>query len=206
VTAPEQVTIHWKDNQDKPYKQLEYLRTELEKSGQSLAVLMNAGIYEPGETPTGLHIQQYETLNPLNTNSGDGNFYTKPNGVFGITKDQKAFIIETSEFENNDSDIRLATQSGPLLIQKSQLTAIAKKATESEFSRNGVGVKADGRIIFIYSSNEISLNDFANMFLKAGAVDALYLDGAISKATTPEPGKKIQDHTDFAAILAVTEP
>ena len=50
-------------------------------------------MYQVDNTPLGLFIQNGKTLSPLNTRSGSGNFYLKPNGVFYITTDNNSVVL-----------------------------------------------------------------------------------------------------------------
>jgi len=204
IVSPEKISLHWKDADGKKYKQLEQVRTVLEEDGKQLELLMNAGIYEEGEIPSGLHIENGNTLNQVNTKDGKGNFYTKPNGIFHIT-DKDAQISETNDYIKLDLEPDLAIQSGPLLMQDGKAIPGIEQSTKSKFTRNGIGVRADGQVIIIYSPKEISLAELTNLFKQAGAESALYLDGFVSKTVEPEPRTRIEAHTDFASIIAVEQ-
>ncbi len=204
IASPAQVSLHWQDSNGEPYRQLENLRIDLEAQGKEVLMLMNAGIYEPGETPTGLHVENSQQLISLNTRQGEGNFYAQPNGVFFLSSDGSAQILTTETFAATQPDVELATQSGPLLVQQGTITETAAQSKKSTFTRNGVGVLADGQVIFLYSREKITLHEFANQFVELGAQDALYLDGFVSQLAKPEPGKPLAKHTDFAAMIAVT--
>lgn len=53
------------------------------------------------------------------------------------------------------------------------------------------------------SKKEINFYDFANYFKKMGCINALYLDGFVSRAYLPEQNW-IQTDGNFAVIIGVT--
>lgn len=87
---------------------------------------MNGGMYKTYNSPLGLYIQDKKTIRPLNTADAEGNFYLKPNGVFYLTADKKAFICKSGDFKAS-SNIQYATQSGPMLVIDSTITLNSNK-------------------------------------------------------------------------------
>jgi uncharacterized protein YigE (DUF2233 family) len=81
---------------------------------------MNAGMYHSTGAPVGLYIENQATLAPLDTNSGSGNFYLKPNGVFYITVGKIPVVCSTAEFKPTEP-VQFATQSGPMLLIHGQI-------------------------------------------------------------------------------------
>jgi uncharacterized protein YigE (DUF2233 family) len=181
------------------------IRLERDEAGTPLEgpglVRMNAGIFEPGFVPSGLLVRQGVPVHPLNTGSGSGNFYLAPNGVFAITG-AGATVVETSKFPSLQ-DVREATQSGPLLVRRGVLHPALREGSRHRFVRNGVGVRADGKVVFAVSRAPISLFDFAALFRdELACPDALYLDGFVSGLAVR--GEAItDDHGPFAAVLVV---
>jgi uncharacterized protein YigE (DUF2233 family) len=55
---------------------------------------MNGGMYKPDNSPQGLYIENREVAASLDTTTGNGNFYLKPNGIFYITLSQTSLGIE----------------------------------------------------------------------------------------------------------------
>lgn len=107
-------------------------------------------------------------------------FHLKPNGVFLVTADHQAAIVETSAFEGA-STIAYATQSGPMLVIGGSLHPAFAENGNSHYVRNGVGVRADGKVVFAISLSEVSFGRFARLFRDAlSCSDALYLDGFVS--------------------------
>ncbi len=182
-TDPDRVKLILNDAKHHRLKSFSKAVYESESRFYSKAlVLMNSGIFEPGETPTGLHIENFKTMVPLNLKEGKGNFYTKPNGVFSIKKESPS-ISESSLFKD-EKTIRLGVQSGPLLLSKGTISSKFTPKNPSRKRRNGVGVKGK-KIIFLISmpgSKQPNMNELANAFKSLGCTDALYLDGTISKS------------------------
>jgi uncharacterized protein YigE (DUF2233 family) len=140
---------------------------------------------------------------PLDTTSGTGNFYLKPNGVFYVTTLDQPVVCTTSAFVN-DGSIRYATQSGPMLLVDGKIHPAFKAGSTNLNIRNGVGILPDNTIIFAMSKKEINFYDFASYFRRLGCNDALYLDGFVSRTYLPEKNW-IQTDGNFGVIIGVTE-
>ena len=194
--------FYWKDDNNQPFKSLQSLKNWLDKNGQKLIFAMNAGMYKTDNSPLGLFIEASKIVTPLNTRSGKGNFYLKPNGVFYITTDNIANICTTEKFKAN-SKIKYATQSGPMLISNGQIHSAFKKGSVNLNIRNGVGVLPDGTVMFAMSKMVISFYDFAVYFKKAGCKNALYLDGSISRTYLPAQNW-VQTGGNFGVIIGET--
>ncbi|MEM6966435.1 MAG: phosphodiester glycosidase family protein, partial [Bacteroidota bacterium] len=125
-------------------------------------------------------IQSLDTIQ-----SGYGNFYLQPNGVFYI-KDKKAGVLPTTQFRSENIQPDLATQSGPMLLINGNIHPVFKKGSKHLNIRNGVGIISDHEIVFAISTEEVNLFDFALFFKeKWQCENALYLDGFVSKAYIP---------------------
>lgn len=164
---------------------------------------MNGGMYMPDNSPQGLFIQHNKTLNPLDTSSGYGNFYLKPNGVFYITTNKIAVIRKTSDFRDNGS-VDFATQSGPMLVIDGVIHPSFKEGSPNLHIRNGVGILPDNKIVFAMSKEKINFYDFAKYFKDLGCKNALYLDGFVSRTYLPEKNW-IQTDGNFGVIIGITD-
>ncbi|MBM4778533.1 MAG: hypothetical protein GQE15_12595 [Archangiaceae bacterium] len=163
---------------------------------------MNAGIFEPDLTPTGLLISGGRELHPIDLRSGAGNFFLKPNGVFFVTA-TGAHVVESTEFRADG--VLEATQSGPLLLRAGVVHPSFKRGSSHRAIRNGVGVRRDGTVMLAISRDEVSLFDFAVFFRDGlGCGDALYLDGVISGLAV-EGSSVDEDTGPFAAAIVVEE-
>jgi uncharacterized protein YigE (DUF2233 family) len=164
---------------------------------------MNGGMYEKDNLPKGLFIQNQKTLNELDIKDGSGNFYLKPNGVFYLTTDNTAFIVQTQNFKNNE-DVKFATQSGPMLLVDGNINAQFIENSSNLNIRNGVCILPDDKVVFAISGREVSFYEFARYFKSLNCQNALYLDGFVSRMYLPE--QKIEQlDGDFAVIVGVTE-
>lgn len=194
--------LYWKDDHGQPFRSLQNLKSQLAQGGNNLAFAMNAGMYKAGNYPLGLFIADHEIVVPLDTMSGIGNFYLKPNGVFYTTTKNEAGVCRTEDFIYN-STIAYATQSGPMLVINARIHPAFKPGSENLNVRNGVGILPNGQVLFAMSKEEMSLYDFANYFRRQGCQNALYLDGLVSRTYLPEKNW-VQTGGDFGVIIGVT--
>lgn len=197
------IEFFWKNNENKPFKSIKNLKEYVEKSGRRLRFAMNGGMYQEDNKPLGLFIQNQKTVTPLNTNDGAGNFYIKPNGVFYITANGKAFLSLTESFKD-DGQIRVATQSGPMLLVEGEINKQFTPNSDNLHVRNGVCVLEDSKIIFSISRKEVNFYDFAKHFKEIGCRNALYLDGFVSRMYLPEKNLEAADG-DFGVIIGITK-
>jgi uncharacterized protein YigE (DUF2233 family) len=166
------VRMYWKDDKGEKLRSIKRLRTWLQARHQRLLFATNGGMYKPGNTPLGLFVEQGVALTPLDTASGTGNFYLKPNGVFFLTANGKAGIIPTTAFQLQPH-IRYATQSGPMLVLNGQIHPAFNAHSTNLNIRNGVGILPNGTVLFVMSKGKVSLYDFAAYFQRQGCQTAL---------------------------------
>ena len=196
------IKLYWQDAHKQNFGSIQNLKTAVEKEKKQLLFVTNGGMYKPGGSPVGLYIQNNATLSSLDTSSGSGNFYLKPNGVFYLTTDNTAAICTTPEFKNNGK-IKYATQSGPMLVINGQIHPAFKEGSPNKNIRNGVGILPDGAVLFVLSKQPVNFYDFANYFKKQGCMNALYLDGFVSRAYLPEKDW-VQLDGEFGVMIGVT--
>lgn len=185
------------------YNNFQALENTLEKNNRKLLFAMNGGMYHPNYRPVGLYIEDGEILVPKDTGNGKGNFYLKPNGIFYITKEKQAKVEETSKVTDL-LKIQYATQSGPMLLIDGKIHPGFKDGSKNLQVRNGVGVDKDGKVVFAISKIPVSLFDFAMYFKKKGCLNALYLDGFVSRIYWPHRGYS-NPSADFGVIIGVVE-
>lgn len=199
-----EIRLFWLDPAGEPFVTLDAVRRHVEAEGDSLVMATNAGIYEPGFVPTGLHIEDGRILQPLNRDEGSGNFFLDPNGVFYVASGDVAGVVATEEWPRVEG-ARLATQSGPLLLREGRLHPRFREGSDSCRLRSGVGVREDGTVVFAISNGAVNFHDFALHFRDAlGTPDALYLDGGRSRMLIPAGARR--EDGRFAGILAVVVP
>jgi uncharacterized protein YigE (DUF2233 family) len=226
LADPAEIELHWKNpDTGKSYRTFQSLQAGLEKRRRQIELIMNAGIFDPGGVPSGLHIENGKQLRPINLKTGYGNFYLKPTGIFSITKDHTPAITETHEFAKQLGQqsakgkpgssvtlaLALALQSGPLLLNKGRIHPKFIPDSSSKLHRNGVGIRAsDNKIIFAITdftptTNRINLHGFARLFQHLGCQDALFLDGDLSQMTV-NPKGPIPPGNHLGALLTITRP
>ncbi len=197
------IELYWKDDDGQTFKNIQNLKSYLEKKGKRLRFAMNGGMYEKDNFPKGLFVQNQKTLRELDIQDGEGNFYLKPNGVFYLTTDGAAFITQTSNFKN-DGEVRFATQSGPMLLIDGSINAQFTENSANLNIRNGVCTLPDNKVVFAVSRQKVSFYEFARYFKNMNCQNALYLDGFVSRIYLPDENIEQLDG-DFAVIIGVTE-
>lgn len=197
--------LYWKDAAGRIYGSPGALAAGLARQGRRLVFAMNAGMYDTDHRPLGLYIEQGVERVPVNpSHGGGGNFHIPPNGIFYIAKG-RARIVETDRYQA-EPGVRLATQSGPILLEDGAINSAFSPNSVNLNIRNGVCVRRDGEVVFAISRDPVSFYAFAAMFRdRLGCRDALYLDGAISRMYLPTLAPGDVDG-DVAAMFAVTVP
>lgn len=214
--APEQVELVWRDAKSQAYRSFDRVHTALAAQGKTPRFLMNAGLFQPGGTPCGLHIEHGKTLHPLNLKDGYGNFHLKPNGVCWIEAEgdrRKAVIAASETYQTRSAAIpaggalriETAVQSGPLLLAAGTRHHAFRDGSANRLHRNGVGVDAQGRLVFAMTDRGQWVNfwDFAGLFLSLGCKDALFLDGDISQMVV-NPPKPVESNL-FGAMFVICD-
>ena len=170
------------------------------------------------ESPRGYIFNRGQVLRSLNLSKGKGNFYLKPNGVFFTWNENgkvKAVINRSEELaqvllhkksKHSTSSIRLATQSGPLLLRRRQNSSSIPKGIQNP-SYIAMGWES-ARKVFVFAitgkDGWVNLHGFARLFLHLGCRDALFLDVDISQMAVHP--KKLIESNRFGAMFVVTEP
>lgn len=203
ITEPSGITFYWKDEKGQMLKSLQNLKLFIASKDKELKFAMNGGMYKRDNSPQGLFIENGLTITPLDTLSGGGNFYLKPNGVFYLTKDNNAVVCQTKDFIDS-GQIKFATQSGPMLLIDGEVHPAFKKGSTNLNIRNGVGILPDNRVIFAMSKQEVNFYDFAEFFKNMNCKNALYLDGFVSRTYLPEENWTQLDG-NFGVIIGVSK-
>lgn len=199
----ENITFFYKNDKNENYANAATLKSSLKVKNKKLVFATNGGMYKKDNSPQGLYIEKNKIISEIDTTSGNGNFYLKPNGIFYITNDKKAHICETALFVV-DQKVAYATQSGPMLVTDGKIHTSFKENSTNLNIRNGVGILPNNQVVFAMSKKEINFYDFANYFKKLGCKSALYLDGFVSRTYLPEK-KWTQTDGNFGVIIAVTK-
>ena len=101
---------------------------------------------------------------------------------------------------------KLATQSGPMLVIDGELHPKFEHDGSSRLVRNGVGVTADARALFVISEDAVSLGKFARFFRdRLKTPNALYFDGSVSSLWDPANGRQ-DSHAPLGPIIVALKP
>lgn len=165
--------------------------------------LINAGMFHSDFSSVGLFIEDGIKRAPLNIDSGKGNFFMDPNGVFYIS-DIGAAVISTTDYNDINEDVQFATQSGPMLLVNGKINSGFVKGSENLFIRNGVCALTLNDVYFVISNEPVNFYDFAGQFKKLGCQNALYLDGFVSKMFAPQIGR-YDFEGEFGVIIGYKE-
>ena len=170
---------------EQPVRRLADLELTLGKRATLVAFAMNAGMYDEGGRPIGLAIVEGRQVRAINRRTGGGNFHLMPNGVFQVRRDGRAEVVTSDRWQPSPT-IRIATQSGPMLVIDGRLHPAFARDGSSRHIRNGVGIAPDGRPRFVISDDPVSLGKFARFFRDSlKCKNALFFDGAVSALWDP---------------------
>lgn len=203
--APKSVQVVWKDATGNPYRSFDRVQTAFAKQGKPVHFIMNAGIFEPGGIPSGLHIEGGKPVRPLNLADAPGNFFLKPNGVCTLTQG-KAYIGTCLDWRKQSTGRESwGIQSGPMLLIHGKRHPVFTEDSKSKLHRNGVGLDGKGRLVFAITDKGETVNfwDFAGLFLQLDCQNALFLDGDISQMSV-NPEKPVESNL-FGAMFVITE-
>lgn len=183
----ERVRVFWLGPDGLPYSSLSSLAA---KEGPRLGFAMNGGMYDTGQAPVGLYVEDGREMKGVSTANGPGNFHLKPNGIFYV-KGDRAGVLETTHYLRAKVKPDFATQSGPMLVVDGKIHPKISADGPSQKIRNGVGVRDDGRTaVFAISDRPVSFGAFARLFRDdLGCRNALFLDGSVSSLYAPDLGR-----------------
>lgn len=189
------------------YGSLGNVKRYLEQAnGRKLLIATNGGMYNKNRDPQGLLIQNGQLKTPLDlAPSGKGNFYLQPNGVFLIDQNNRPHVVETQTFDRSQLQLspRWATQSGPMLVTAGQINAQFNANSTNKFVRSGVGIIDEHHVAFIISKAPVNFYHFAEVFRDIlGCLNALFLDGVVSRMYCPETGRYDTDG-GFGTIITI---
>lgn len=165
---------------DRLWSLSEAVRTAEAATGTQVKMAMNGGMFHASGAPVGLHVHRGIVQTPINLDSLDqGNFFLLPNGVFGIDQSGAFQILESHVA--SEMAWQEATQSGPMLLINGESHPAFRPESTNRRVRNGVGIREDGAVVFGISTEPVTFHEAAMAFKAAGCLQALYLDGVVSK-------------------------
>lgn len=179
----ERVRVFWLGADGLPYSSLSTLA---DKVGPKLSFAMNGGMYDKGQAPVGLYVEEGREMKAVSTANGPGNFHLKPNGIFYV-KGERAGVAETARYLRQKIKPDFATQSGPMLVIDGRIHPKISADGPSQKIRNGVGVRDEGHTaLFAISERPVTFGAFARLFKDTlGCANALFLDGSVSSLYAP---------------------
>ncbi len=204
-----------RDRDGKNYGSPEAVKSAVTSSGHKLVFAMNAGMYEADRTPTGLFVENGKQLVPHNVQARSQdkhtpNFYLNPNGVFSIGSSGVA-ILSTFDFAKSPPErVRLATQSGPLLLAGGAIVsrAVATGSDSPQLRNRRNGICLHGKTVLLVEADAMTLHQFA-VYLRdeLGCLDALYMDGGISSVYDARNGRSdhVSAQNPLGPIIAYVE-
>jgi uncharacterized protein YigE (DUF2233 family) len=170
----------------------------------TIAFAMNGGMYGDDMKPIGYYVEKGERLKELNRETGEGNFYMKPNGVFFGSGGTWRVLGSNTFFETVGDRPDFGTQSGPLLLIDGKLHPDVQDDGPSRAIRNAVGVDGGGKAHFVIADAPISFGQLARYFRdEVKVANALYLDGQVSSLWDPASGR--QDKGRVGPIIVVSK-
>jgi prepilin-type processing-associated H-X9-DG protein len=183
-------------------RSLPALRGHLGGRADTLRFAMNAGMYDRAGKPIGLYVEQGRERRALNRRDGPGNFHLKPNGVFTVDAEGQVALLPSERYRRS-SEIRWATQSGPMLVIDGQLHPKFSADGTSLYVRNGVGVADPDTAWFAISEEPVSFGRFARLFRdRLRCANALFLDGSVS-SLWDRPASRIDAYPALGPLIAV---
>jgi uncharacterized protein YigE (DUF2233 family) len=210
--ARDRLELHWKTADGNALASIEALKQWGEADGRALEFAANAGIYDRQFRPLGLHIEDEQTLRPLNTTPGNGrqgNFSIQPNGVFYVDRAGNAGVLTTQAWRDRAIVARIATQSGPMLVVDGEINPNFDEQSDSLKWRSGVCAKTPQTVSFAVSEAPVTFHAFARLFRdELGCRDALYLDGTLSRLYTAgegfvgAPAMMVKPYTGMFGVFA----
>jgi len=176
---------------DIPFRSLAAFDDAIGKRADRVAMAMNGGMFDADGQPIGYYVEDGRRHTVLNESDGPGNFHLLPNGVFFGGAEGPWRVLETQAFAAQASDRPdFATQSGPMLVVNGELHPRIRSNGESRKIRNGVGVDASGRALFLISEVPVSFGKMARFYRDVlNAENALFLDGTVSQIWDPANGR-----------------
>ena len=173
---------------------------------KQVAFAMNAGMFDESGRPIGLATVDGVEAHRINVRDGGGNFHLKPNGVFMVTCGGNPAVFPTDAIPQFRCAPRLTTQSGPMLVIGGKLHPKFDRDGTSRLIRNGVGVTADNKSLFVITNDPVSFGKFARFFRdELHTPNALYFDGVVSSLWDPA-NYRMDRHAELGPIIVAFKP
>lgn len=203
VPARHTIRTAWRGSDDQPLRSFARYASNAGDAASSVAFAFNAGMFDEDGQPVGYFVEDGERLRTLNTGTGEGDFYAKPNGVFFGTDDQWQIMTSDAFLKNVSERPQFGTQSGPMLVIEGRLHPDIAPDGDDRVFRNAVGVDANGRAHFVISNAPVSFGKLARLYRdKLEVGDALHLDAKVSSLWSPANGR-MDDASALGPLIIV---
>jgi uncharacterized protein YigE (DUF2233 family) len=203
-SAKHDLSLVWKGADGKALRAFAAVKQALGADASRVRFGMNAGMYGVSGAPVGLYAGK-DGQRPVNTNSGAGNFFLKPNGVFSMDASGVMRVEATDAYVAAGRKPAWATQLGPMLVIGGVLHPSIQPDGPSRLIRNGVGVANARTAYFVISDDPVSFGKLARFFRdQLGCPDALYLDGVVSSLWLPSSNRMDSAH-DLGPMVVVLD-
>lgn len=117
---------------------------------------------------------------------------------------QGPHVVDALDYAAGHEGVKIATQSGPLLLKQGQIHPALGPNSASRYIRNGV-CAAGSQAVFVISGRPVTLHEFASFFRDVlHCRDALYLDGAVSSLYSPGLGRNDRS-TDLGPLFGAVD-
>lgn len=191
------VRLFWKDRSGEPLTSIPGVMHSLQAHGQNLVFAMAGGMFHSDSTPVGLYLERGRELHAINREEGEGNFFSKPNGVlyFNQTTTRASAkyvsgILETEAYFKSKPKSDYAVQSGPILVMNGEVLAKFQEGDPMVKPRSGVGVNRHGQLVFAFSKTTSNFYRFASLFRnQLDCPNALHLDSTSVSVFVPSLGR-----------------
>jgi len=199
------VEFFWKDPHEGKFHTFSRIKDRYPQ--KNFLMLTNGGMFNKQVAPQGLYVENGQEIKPLDRRRNRyGNFYMQPNGIFLIDQGGVPHIVRTEEYKSVRSNVKYATQSGPMLLHEGKINRLFRKGSSNERIRSGVGIIGQNRIVFVISKEPVCFYDFAAVFRDVfGCNDALFLDGQISKMYCPDLELYNPSFGNFGVMIGVIQ-
>ncbi len=199
--------LDWTGADGQPLEGFAALGHLLGAKSRQVRFSMNAGMYDLANKPVGLFVENGSVRVPLQTGSGAGNFYLKPNGVFSVDRDGSVFVETMEAFAARHAAPIWATQSGPMLVIGGKLHPTIQNDGVSRLIRDGVGRRDATTAVFVISDTPVSFGRLARFFRDdLGCADALFLDGTVSSLWAPALKRRDQFYRLGPMVTVLDKP
>lgn len=204
-SAEHELNLVFDDGQGRALRSFEALAASGAVDLGRVRFAMNAGMFDVAGAPIGLFVAKAQERHPINQQSGTGNFYMQPNGVFFVDGRNHSYLLPTPDFVSSGLSPMWATQSGPMLVIDGVLNPNFDRDGPSKNIRNGVGLRSLALSYFVISEDPVSFGKFARFFRDVlKCENALYLDGAVSSLWLPAANRR-DDNYALGPMVVVSD-